>query len=383
MLKFVVSSDWHLDAVTAGVERFEEIAGAVEQTVATEVLLDAQAYLFLGDLADPSPPARSHRAAEKAATTAARIKQLGLDSFWLPGNHDVTEDGNGTTTLDAVAGAGRVLKKPSLTIYGEAALLALPFTPRSHAYDPGQAVNDLTKDLPRGTPVLVLSHLNIEGFTPGSEATDLPRGREVLLPKAEIDALRKRGHAVQVLNGHYHRWSDNTADQIAVVGSLARLTFGEERNEPQFLVVGLRESGKGKKRQYEWMIEHRSLKEVAVLRTLTPGDEGFTASELVGVKGEIVRVSPPASFSQDLSACEEDLRRAGALGVKVLPLPPKTAVVKPDEEAATDPERRSHRLVIEQMVAEARSRDREALAALCGLVMDEEEIDTKEADRCM
>jgi len=41
-----------------------------------------------------------------------------------------------------------------------------------------------------------------------------------------------------VVSGHYHR-RQTTEDGIQVVGSLARLTFGEESNTPQFLVIEL------------------------------------------------------------------------------------------------------------------------------------------------
>jgi hypothetical protein len=109
--------------------------------------------------------------------------------------------------------------------------VALPFAPRSHAYDPGEFVR--SAPCPSSQRVLVLGHLNLEGIEPGSETTDLPRGREVLFPLEACGEVY--GGRALLLNGHYHRRQSYKGVQIP--GSLERLTFGEAANAPGYLVV--------------------------------------------------------------------------------------------------------------------------------------------------
>ena len=75
----------------------------------------------------------------------------------------------------------------------------------------------------------------LPGIHPGSETEDMPRGREVLFPGEQT-----RG-AVARMNGHYHaRQTHGLGDggpDVIIPGSLARLGFGEESNEPGFLLV--------------------------------------------------------------------------------------------------------------------------------------------------
>ena len=83
-----------------------------------------------------------------------------------------------------------------------------------------------------GSPVIIAGHLNLEGITAGSETTKMPRGREVYWP---LDAIRECFPDALVLGGHYHE--RQLYQGVQIIGSLARLTFGEEDTQPAFIEV--------------------------------------------------------------------------------------------------------------------------------------------------
>ncbi len=239
-MKILCSSDWHGDASTAGFPRYEDISRAVLETVDAAVREGVGLYLFLGDLCDPDSSA-THRAAALGVLTAATLwSRHGIPSRWITGNHDVKEDGSGSHTLAGVAALAHsvkhegqigVLSQPFVECWAGFDLVYLPFAPRSHAYDPEEWVNKCGAGK-YGVQVIVAGHLNIEGIEPGSETTEMPRGREVFLPVA---AIRQRWPKALILNGHYHR--RQTFRGVVIPGSLERLTFGEEHNSPGFLII--------------------------------------------------------------------------------------------------------------------------------------------------
>ena len=245
-MKILVTGDWHTDAITAGVDRAEDVATAIGETVEAAIREEVDLYLFLGDLCDPDG-VRSHRAAALGVHTAARLRHYGIASRWLVGNHDVIEDGSGSHTLAGISALSfgqrlgredaKVYDAPTVEAIGARGgpgvdLVALPFTPRSHAYDPAAFIEELPGRVGAAMPVLIAGHLNIEGIGPGSETLDMPRGRDVFFP---VEACRKRFPNALLLNGHYH--TRQIFNGIVIPGSLERLTFGEERNEPGYLIV--------------------------------------------------------------------------------------------------------------------------------------------------
>lgn len=244
-MRAVISSDWHLDASTAGIPRFDDVFAAVHDVVQVAKGLKVDAFIFTGDLTNPDS-LRAHAASEVAVFVAATLwNDHGIMSRWVVGNHDVVESGSSARlplhTLASVRALEhafgntcvRVFDAPTVEHFGNLAIVALPFVPRSHAYDPAEFVRNVVVDDGFGTTsVLVLSHLNIEGIESGSETTDMPRGREVFLPLIDI---RKRWPDAVIVNGHYHK--RQTFKGIQIPGSLERLTFGEEANEPGFLIV--------------------------------------------------------------------------------------------------------------------------------------------------
>jgi DNA repair exonuclease SbcCD nuclease subunit len=232
MTKLIVTSDWHLDWTTAGVDRFDELTAAVERIVVEAKEKEVDGFLFLGDLCDPDSP-RAWRAVSFAIRVAHDLDSSGIDALWLVGNHDVVEDGHGTSTLSPLRGAGvRVVDTPCSTVLADHEVVALPFTPRSHAYDPAEFVLNGRSEFVGPSPRLVLGHLCIEGIEPGSETKDMARGREVFLPLEEI---QRELPGALVFNGHYHR--RQTFREVHVPGSLARLTRGERDNSPGYLMV--------------------------------------------------------------------------------------------------------------------------------------------------
>lgn len=238
-MKFVVSSDWHLDHVTMGVRRFDDVAEAVLETISAAEGMKADGYFFLGDLADPDKNLTVFRACEFAVRMALRLQSVGIPSFWLAGNHDVIDTNEGTTTLSplrplevATKGTGgariAVLEEPRVIVLpGWPRIVSLPFTSVLNPYDPEEFVTrakGFTNDI-------TIGHLTVPGVVPGEETTDMPRGRDVLFP---IAAAKER--SAIMMNGHYHR-QQTTPDGIHIPGSLARLTATDGDNKPGFLVI--------------------------------------------------------------------------------------------------------------------------------------------------
>jgi DNA repair exonuclease SbcCD nuclease subunit len=250
-MKIVVCSDVHLDWVTMGVSRFEEIANALYQTVTAardNETGEPGLYLFLGDLSNPDSGSAVFRCIEHVLKMAAILSQGGIESHWLAGNHDVIEDGSGHTTLWPLNGIGEgsglarnvfVHEKPWRMLVPMAKprfnLIALPYTATSHPYDPADF---LKRSFDDRLPNLVIGHMtSIPGVTPGEETREMPRGRETVFPAAVVEQALADGYVVHCFNGHFHRRQSVRTEGGAVIhipGSLARLTAGEEDHEPSF-----------------------------------------------------------------------------------------------------------------------------------------------------
>lgn len=232
-MKFVAISDVHLDHVTHGVRRFEEVRDAMHVAADRAIEENADAFFFLGDLCDPDSGSSVFRAVEVALDVALRLVMRHIPSVWLAGNHDVIEDGTGDTTLSPLRalqhpGLVHVAERPRTIVIADRHVVCLPFTATSHPYDVEGAVGMMTANLRRETAIS-LSHLNVPGVVPGEETLEMPRGREVILP---VHLLKDR--VGLMLQGHYHR-QQVTGDGVVIPGSLARLAFGEEGNRPGFL----------------------------------------------------------------------------------------------------------------------------------------------------
>lgn len=230
-MKILCTSDWHLDWVSMGVSRFDEVSRAVDKTVEEAVRRRVDLYLFTGDLCDPDSGTSVFRCAAKAIEVAKRLAAEEIQSVWVVGNHDVLEDGSGDTTLTPLKETGYavVFDKPAfMRVNSTTHLLALPFTASSHGYDPAAFVKE-HRQFFEG-PWIVAGHLMVPGVVPGEETLEMPRGRDVVFPIEECSG------AALMINGHYHR-RQKSPGGVVIPGSLARLTAGEQHHEPSFLVL--------------------------------------------------------------------------------------------------------------------------------------------------
>lgn len=250
-MKLLVCSDWHPDKSTAGVPRYDEVARAVDETVDAAIREDVDAYLFLGDLCDPDAGSVVLRCVALAVRAAMRLACAGIPSFWLAGNHDVVEDGSGTTSLEPLKALGL---GPDVTVCDEPGvheietrsspgygpgreklrLVALPFTATSRNYDAEEWLRGKGLDAP---DVVVAGHLHVPGITPGEESTEMARGRPMMFP---VEGTRR---CALRLNGHIHKQQCFTPPggaPIWIPGSPARFAFGhDEGNVPGYLLVNV------------------------------------------------------------------------------------------------------------------------------------------------
>lgn len=241
MTKICVSSDWHADARSHGVDRFDDVAQAVAQTVKAAKQEDVDLYLMLGDLCDPDDGPRALRAVQLAIETAVELREAGVDSWWLSGNHCCVENGEGRSVLTPLSalGAGvRVFDRPAPVLLpgrpkahgGLAFALMLPYPPASSPYDPAAFVRGTNRE----RVALVAAHLTeLSGIAPGEESLEMSRGRGVPFPIAECDP------SWLLLQGHWHHGQtfESGGRSVIIPGSLCRLTHGEATSKPRFLLV--------------------------------------------------------------------------------------------------------------------------------------------------
>jgi DNA repair exonuclease SbcCD nuclease subunit len=236
-MKILHTSDWHADWRTAGVERYDEIERAVDQTVRAAIDEKVDRYVFTGDLCDPEDGPAALRAVSLAIGTAKRLADAKIQSWWVAGNHDVFEDGSGRTTLTPLRALDggilvQVFEEYTFCDMGpDIGCVALPFISAVNSDDVCKVLRVARPRLRKKT--VVLSHLGVRGIIPGDETTEMPRGRDIYLPIEEIDPCWL------VLQGHYHQAQTHVVDgrTIHVAGSLARLTFGEEGHSPSYQIV--------------------------------------------------------------------------------------------------------------------------------------------------
>lgn len=232
--RVIVSSDWHLDKLTAGVSRFEEVAAAAnaiaDYAIQSNEHERRSVFVFLGDLCNPDT-SRCWKSVRVATRIATKLLAGCVPSVWMTGNHDVTEDGEGSHSLmpvDVGHPAVHVIDYPvGLSPLPGLGILALPYVPRTHNYKPDVVVNEYKYSVP---PKLICGHLMLEGISAGSETKDMPRGRDVFLP---IDTLRRKFPDAKIVNGHYH--AGQMYKGVHIPGALARFTVGEAENTPRFL----------------------------------------------------------------------------------------------------------------------------------------------------
>jgi DNA repair exonuclease SbcCD nuclease subunit len=288
-MKFLLTGDLHLDAITAGCPRMAEVEEAFGQVVSRVHAERIYAVVFMGDLCNPDRGARTLRSVNAAIEMfKSLVSSTGCAVVALAGNHDVVHDGSGLTSLSPLRAAfgGRApdpgdpegggvrsrstpraprtalgapgggpdpsgcpvpayLLTPGVVGVSERPLLlelsgdgervhvlTLPFTSSASPYDPPSTVTAVARWREgRGEtcPLVVAGHLQITGAALGSETCDMARGRDVEWPVA---ACNEAGASL-IVGGHYHK--RQCVNGVEFPGSLVRLSFGEEDNTPQWL----------------------------------------------------------------------------------------------------------------------------------------------------
>lgn len=254
MTRILITSDWHVDTVTAGTERFAELAeyvSALEEVIREE---SVDLVCNLGDCWDPGTVqdprwARFVYSSFAQLGAAAKHDSLyareGAGLVAIPGNHDVIDTSIPTSTLSALAALNHetalVLEKPSLRTMAGVAVLALPYVARAYQGTPAyqRALDDALEASLRASrdmPLIVIGHLSFDNMHPGSEIIDMSRGREIPFPVELVEQL----DPAAVFNGHYHmrqRIRRGGLD-IEIPGSPIQFTFGETKDGPRgFLIV--------------------------------------------------------------------------------------------------------------------------------------------------
>jgi len=242
-VKLVLCSDLHTDRRTLGVDRFDEISRAAHQTV--DALLDSRAdvWAFLGDLCDPEDGPEVARGVELLLELVLRVTRERKRSVLLAGNHDVDQNGRGRTTLSPLRALARdpwnlvtLFESGGSFLFDDVQVLALPYPPVSGGYDMRECLlREVAKwgDQPmniRRTGVVLAHATYIPGALEGEETLEMPRGRAVPFP---LDVVPP-GWAK--FCGHFHT-PQMTPGGVVVPGALARLTRGEAKNEPRFLIA--------------------------------------------------------------------------------------------------------------------------------------------------
>lgn len=239
-MRVLFCGDSHADWVTGGLERFDEVQRARRRTIEVAKQQEVDLYVDLGDTTDPDvQEALSHRAIAANVEAGLELREAGIASAWLVGNHDIIEDGRGSHTLMALRKAGLyVVDEPMVrSFFNEQAIVWLPYVHQSRRYDPVAFIRGIGRPLSssgaEAKKVIVIGHMTkVIGLEVGSETNDMPRGRDMVFP---VEECRKLAPQVLMVNGHYHR--RHLHGDVITPGSLIRCTHGEEDFDPGFIVV--------------------------------------------------------------------------------------------------------------------------------------------------
>lgn len=237
-MRFLATGDWHGDAVTSGIARFKDVEEAAFKTVDAATWAKVDLYVMLGDLCDPDSGSCVFRSVRLALAVANKLRVRGIRSLWIPGNHDVIEDGSGETTLGALHELGyqpgvSIYEHPTAFISDSLVVMVLPFPSRSKRYDPVATAKMHMSATSSSMPTLVVGHLQVKGALMGSESHEMARGQDLAFPHEEI--MKHARGPVTMVNGHYHH--AQTVNGIHMPGSLVRLRHDEEKNRPGYILA--------------------------------------------------------------------------------------------------------------------------------------------------
>jgi len=210
----------------------------LDVTVEVAIREKVDVWGCLGDLCNPNT-SRSHRAIAKAIAVDQKLRNNDITTFWVTGNHDVIEDGTGGHVMLELREAKAVIFDQPLRGLlttdsgGELRYIALPYTPRSHSYDPDAFIRKCKAQERRSDlPLFVFGHLNLDGIAAGGEVADMPRGRDVFWP---LDALAECFPNALLVGGHYH--TRQIFKGVNIIGSLGRVTHTQDGDDPGFYIL--------------------------------------------------------------------------------------------------------------------------------------------------
>ena len=229
-MRLALYSDVHIDAVTGGVPRAPEIERSMWAVGRAAIEHEVDAAVFLGDLCDPEGPG-GFEAVGIQRRFIDWTREHGIAWHGIPGNHCVMEWGREPRSVLSALGCDGVHDRPEIGRLCDVPTLFLPYTPSWAPYDPEEEARKFIAQHPTGK-ALVFGHLNLEGIHPGSEADAFARGRDVMWP---LDVLGPHMDRIACFGGHIHKAQRYRG--VTIVGSLARLDFGEGDLSPRFLVV--------------------------------------------------------------------------------------------------------------------------------------------------
>lgn len=303
-MKILFTGDWHLDAKTFGFRRMADVQDSAMAIVALVKDEQVDVVVNLGDLCDPhrdEAPAHARFAIQwSREVIAANAKSV----IWVVGNHDVIEDGRGGSTLAPIGAVGGPISLASRPMV-IGSIACLPHAPKSHAYDTEDAIARMSQ-MEIALVDVVVGHLSISGYTPGSESGDMARGREMVFP---VDAVRKCAPEVPMINGHYHAQFQDPYP-VWTPGSLVRLRVDEVSNTPGVLIYDSAEKSFERipipdRQMIDISAEDKAWRDKATLR------QNF--------EGALVRLRVPTAEGAKARLVEEIVARvqAQAAGVKV------------------------------------------------------------------
>lgn len=237
-MRFLITSDWHLDATTAGMRRGDDLDRAADRVVDLAIARSVDRFIHLGDVADPDCGSALVHVYEILLGKVRRLVRHGtIQSNFIAGNHDTIEDGSGRTTISPLRNAGErvfVYEEPALITWGDVQCCFLPFPARVLRYDPEAFMREHPFDQTARVRMVVGHCTSIDGVQLGSETYDMTRGAELMFPLAEC----RKQNVTFMANGHFHK-QQVTESGIHIPGTLERLRFDEETNEPGVMIVDL------------------------------------------------------------------------------------------------------------------------------------------------
>ncbi len=303
MNKILAFSDLHLDARTCNVVRFDELSGQLERIKEIAVAERVDTVVFCGDACDPDSQ-MTIKCIERLAEFAYVLGHQSVKTIWMNGNHDVVQDGYGTSTLSPLEWAhdlSFVIAEPAL----HDGVGFLPYPSQSKLFD----LDIVIKHFPNNQS-LIFGHLNIDGVAGHSESNEMARGIKHYWP---AEAIAKHCPGAMLIGGHYHVGEAHVVKHklgqtlISTIGSPASFAFGaEEKVEPRVAIITATRKGP----ELEWRPiggKH------ARLKTISFGELSNTADI------DFARVLTPRSVTavERSRYIEELLRRVTASKIEV------------------------------------------------------------------